>query len=93
VFPWQDEIACFMLNPTRNLQPDGQNPLDLLVVAPTMTDLDKDGGGDFYARRPKGSLDTSGDYFIWTTNMAGPGHRLDMFIVKVPKGALINAQH
>ena len=29
----------------------------------------------------------------WTTNIAGHGHRLDMFIVKVPKDTLVNAHH
>ena len=94
---YQDEIVCFMLNPER-YEPVGnppQSPLDVLVVAPVMTDLDQDGGAnspDDYGREPKGSLDITGDYFIWTTNMAGHGHRLDAFIVKVPKDALLNGR-
>src|SRR5207247_1791934 len=31
---------------------------------------------------PKGNLDVTGSYFIWTSNMGG--NRLDAFIVKVP---------
>jgi hypothetical protein len=42
---------------------------------------------------PKGAVDISGEYFIWTTNMAGHGNRLDMFIVQIPKDTLLNAQH
>jgi hypothetical protein len=77
-----DEIVCFSLNPNRNA--DGS--LDVLVVGQVMTDLDATGGrdvaGDDYTQRPKGNLDVTGRYFIWTTNMGG--NRLDAFIVKVP---------
>jgi hypothetical protein len=51
-----------------------------------MTDLDAPGGADFdgddYEQTPKGNLDVTGRYFIWTTNMGGD--RLDAFLVKVP---------
>ena len=77
-----DEIVCFSLNPNRN--PDGS--LDVLVVGQVMTDLDATGGRDFngddYSQLPKGNLDVTGRYFIWTTNMGGG--RLDAFLVKVP---------
>jgi hypothetical protein len=77
-----DEIVCFSLNSKRNA--DGS--LDVLVVGPVMTDLDATGGRDFagddYTQLPKGNLDVTGRYFIWTTNMGG--NRLDAFIVKVP---------
>jgi len=83
-----DEIVCFPLNPNRN--PDGS--LDVLVVTQVMTDLDAPGGGggDDYAQMPKGNLDVTGGYFIWTTNMGG--NRLDAFIVKVPAGLLMGGQ-
>jgi hypothetical protein len=68
----QNEILCFRL--------DGS--LEQLVVAPVMTNLDASGGGDDYSKAPKGNLDVTGQYFIWTTNMGGG--RLDAFIVKVP---------
>jgi hypothetical protein len=78
-----DEIVCFPLNSRRNA--DGS--LDVLVVAPVMTDLDAAGGrdvfGDDYPQLPKGNLDVTGTYFIWTTNMGGD--RLDTFLVKVPQ--------
>jgi hypothetical protein len=77
-----DEIVCFSLDPNRNA--DGS--LDVLVVGPVMTDLDalggRDANGDDYTQLPKGNLDVTGRYFIWTTNMGGD--RLDAFIVKVP---------
>jgi hypothetical protein len=70
--PHANEILCFPL--------DGS--LRVLVVAPVMTDLDARGGGDDYAKLPKGNLDVTGRYFIWTSNVGGD--RLDAFIVKVP---------
>ena len=68
-----NEIICFSL--------DGSNESSL-VVAPVMTNLDASGGGDEYAMAPKGNLDVTGQYFIWTSNM--DGSRLDAFLVKVP---------
>jgi hypothetical protein len=70
--PRANEILCFPL--------DGS--LRVLVVAPVMTDLDAAGGGDDYAKLPKGNLDVTGRYFIWTSNVGGD--RLDAFVVKVP---------
>ena len=66
------EIFCYRL--------DGS--LDVMVVAPVMTDLNAAGGGDDYGKAPKGNLDVTGGYFIWTSNTGG--NRLDAFIVKVP---------
>jgi hypothetical protein len=57
-----------------------------MVVAPVMTNLDAPGGGDDYSKRPKGNLDVTGRYFIWTTNLGG--NRLDAFVVKVPSQLL-----
>ena len=84
-----DEIICFPLDPNRN--PDGS--LDVLVVAQVMTDLDASGGrddGSDYSQLPKGNLDVTGGYFVWTTNMGG--NRLDAFIVKVPASRLMGGQ-
>lgn len=84
-----DEIVCFSLDPGRNQ--DGS--LDVLVVAQVLTDLDALGGndldGDDYEQMPKGNLDVTGRYFIWTTNMGGD--RLDAFLVKVPADLLTGA--
>ena len=78
----EDEIICFPLDAARN--PDGS--LSVLVVAPVMTDLDAPGGGDGdgddYEQTPKGNLDVTGQYFLWTTNLGGG--RLDAFLVKIP---------
>jgi hypothetical protein len=68
----QNELVCFRLDTS----------YDQLVVAPIMTNLDAPGGGNDYAKTPKGNLDISGKYFIWTTNLGG--NRLDAFLVKVP---------
>jgi len=77
-----DEIVCFPLDPAHNA--DGS--LEVLVVAPVMTDLDAAGGrdddGDDYEQTPKGNLDVTGRYFLWTTNLGGD--RLDAFLVKIP---------
>jgi hypothetical protein len=71
--PRVNEIVCFRL--------DGS--FDTLVVAPNLTDLNAAGGGaDDYSKLPKGNLDITGEYFIWTAN-AGTG-RLDAYLVKIP---------
>ena len=68
-----NEIVCYRL--------DGS--LQVLVVAPNMTDLNAPGGGaDAYSKRPKGNIDITGQYFLWTSNMGG--NRADVFIVRVP---------
>ena len=77
-----DEIVCFPLDANRNS--DGS--LDVLAVAQVMTDLDALGGrddnGDDYEQLPKGNLDVTGRYFIWTSNLGGD--RLDAVLVKIP---------
>jgi hypothetical protein len=70
--PRVGEIVCFRL--------DGS--LRTIVVAPVMTDLDAAGGESEYWRLPKGNLDVTGEYFIWTAN--GGGDRLDAYIVRIP---------
>jgi hypothetical protein len=75
--PRVNEIVCFRLDGSRNV----------LIVAPNMTDLNASGGGsDDYSKRPKGNLDPTGEYFIWTTNMGGG--RNDAFIVRIPQQKL-----
>jgi hypothetical protein len=77
----QNEITCFKLSSAL--------PLQQLIVAPVMTDQAATGGGtgggcfdNTYCKFPKGNLDISGNYFIWTSNL-GVG-RLDAFLVEVP---------
>ncbi len=83
---WQKEagqngqVVCFKL--------DGS--LDTLVVAPILTDVNASGGGDEYGKYPKGNLDPTGQYFIWTSNLGGS--RLDALIVRVPSQLLSGAQ-
>jgi hypothetical protein len=67
-----NEVVCFPLSGTK----------ETLVVAPVMTSLSAGGGGDTYGKSPKGNLDVTGRYFIWTSNMRSD--RLDVFLVKVP---------
>ena len=75
----QNEITCFRIDNTH----------DQLIVAPVMTDPNASGGCcDFYARQPKGNLDITGRYFIWTTNLGG--NRMDAFLVKVPSQLLVS---
>ena len=74
--PRANEIVCFLLN----------DSLRVLVVAPVMTDMTAPGGGDAYSKLPKGNLDVTGQYFVWTSNMASG--RVDAFIVKVPAQVL-----
>lgn len=74
--PRLNEIVCFRLDTS----------MDVLIVAPVMTNLNAAGGdgggcGD-YCKLPKGNLDVTGKYFLWTSNMGG--NRQDAFIVKVP---------
>lgn len=70
--PRANELVCFRLDTSD----------DVLVVAPTMTDLDASGGGSDYAKNPKANLDVTGEYVIWTSNMSA--NRLDAFLVRVP---------
>ena len=76
-----DEVVCFSLDPNRNS--DGS--LDVLVLGQVMTDLNAiggdDGSGD-YAKLPKGNMDVTGRYFLWTTNLGCD--RLDAVLVKIP---------
>lgn len=69
---WANEVICFTL--------DGS--LKTLVVAPVMTDMNSSVGGDDYNKEPKGNLDPTGHYFIWTSNTGGT--RRDAYLVKVP---------
>lgn len=71
-FAHANEIICFKLSGTT----------ETLVVAPVMVDLNASGGGDYYGKLPKGNLDVTGQYFIWSSNMRSD--RLDVFMVKVP---------
>lgn len=67
-----NEIICFGLDGSKRT----------VVVAPVMTDLNASGGGSDYGKSPKGNLDVTGQYFIWSSNMGGD--RLDVFVAKVP---------
>jgi hypothetical protein len=58
VGPRANEIVAFPL--------DGS--LQVLVLAPTLVDLDAPGGGDDYGKFPKANVDAAGEYVLWTSN-------------------------
>ena len=87
ITPQSNDIVCFMLNSA--VAPASEQ---VLVVAPVMTDLNATGGNATcpsctdYAKDPKGNIDPTGQYFFWTSNIAGS--RLDAFIVQIPSQLL-----
>lgn len=54
-----------------------------------MRKLDASGGGQPYGKLPKGNLDVTGRYSMWTCNLATD--RLDAFIVKLPVQILLDS--
>jgi hypothetical protein len=72
-----NELVCFRL--------DGS--YDTLIVAPIMTDFAAAGGRDDYSKLPKASVDVSGRYAVWTSNMGTD--RMDAFIAKIPSQLLM----
>jgi hypothetical protein len=78
--PRANEIVCIRL--------DGS--LATLVAAPVMTDLDAAGGGvnDDDIKQPYGTLDPTGEYFLWLSNTGGS--RLDAFLVHVPAALFVD---
>jgi hypothetical protein len=75
--PRANEVICYRLD----------SSMDTLIVAPIMTNMDAAGGGsDDYSKLPKGNLDISGQFFMWSSNLGGD--RLDVFIAKVPANQL-----
>ncbi|HEY2943403.1 MAG TPA: hypothetical protein VGN09_13290, partial [Vicinamibacteria bacterium] len=77
--PRANELVCFRLDGSR----------EALVVTQSMTDLSTPEGGDGYRKLSKGSLDVTGGYFLWVTNMGGG--RADAFMVKVPAHLLLTS--
>lgn len=75
-YPRANEIVCFRLDTSQ----------DVLVVAPVLTNMGT-GGGDSYTLSPKGNIDVTGGYFIWTSNLGG--NRLDALLVEVPGQLLV----
>jgi hypothetical protein len=76
--PHQNEITVVRMN-------DGGQQL---IVAPVMTNMNAAGGGaDPYYKLPKGNVDLTGKYFMWSSNLGG--NRLDVFVVHVPTQLLI----
>jgi hypothetical protein len=71
--PRVNEVGCFRF--------DGSQTA--LMLAPVMTDMNTtSAGGDDYQQLPKGNMDPTGTYYIWSTNLGT--NRTDVFMVKVP---------
>ena len=68
-----DEIVCVPLDGERNA--DGS--LGVLEIGQVMSDVNAPDGQDYdnddYEQLPKGNIDVSGGYLIWTTNSAAIG--------------------
>ena len=77
--PRANEIVGFRL--------DGS--LECVVIAPVLTDMNAPGGGNEYAKLPKGNLDFGGEWFCWTSNAGGAF--LDAFLVQVPTPLLVGS--
>lgn len=82
----RNEIGCSLM--------DGSATNLDLIVAPVMSNVNGTGGkyarggGDAnYGLYPKGNIDVTGKYFIWTSNHHS--NRLDAFLVKVPSQLLL----
>jgi hypothetical protein len=76
----ENEVVCFRLDQS----------YDTLIVAPIMTNPKAPGDCDDYCKMPKGNLDVTGRYFIWTSNLGGS--RMDAFIAKIPSQMLFPRQ-
>lgn len=96
--PLAQQMACGSYHASYNLSPyDMNNEITCvrldgssqqLIVAPVLTDPNRPAClADQYTCMPKGNIDVTGHYFIWTTNLGGD--RLDAFLVKVPSDVLI----
>lgn len=81
--PFANQVYCFYL--------DGTTPTDQLqslVVAPTLTNFSDTGcGPNIYEQEPKGNIDFTGHYFIWSANLDS-NTNCQVFIVRIPTGQL-----
>jgi hypothetical protein len=84
IYGWQNELGCARLDFSAQQ----------LIVAPVMTDPNASGGGvasngcfdNFYCKHPFATIDRTGEYLMWTTNMGT--NRLDAYLVHIPKQLL-----
>lgn len=81
--PFANQVFCYDLDPT--VAPEDQQSL---VIAPTMINVDKTGYGDgYYANLPKGNIDYTGHYFMWSANLDS-NDNCQVFLVKIPTSRL-----
>ncbi len=81
--PFANQVFCYYLD--SSVAPADQKSL---VLAPTMIDPTKTGcPGGAYGQNPKGNIDPTGHYFIWSANL-GSNNNCQVFIVKIPTSQL-----
>ena len=82
VKPFANQVFCYTLDTSI---PAAQKKA--LVVAPTMTNATASGGcadgNGAYGNEPKGNIDPTGHYFIWSANLDSTDN-CQIFIVKIP---------
>lgn len=81
--PFSDQIACFSVAPNQK-----QSALTAVVVAPVMSYDNATGcGSSEYANEPKGNIDYTGHYFIWSSNLDS-NTNCQVFLSILPVGLL-----
>jgi len=81
--PFANQVFCFYMDPS--VAPANQKSL---VIAPTMVNKAKTGcPGGVYGQEPKGNIDPTGHYFIWSANLDS-NNNCQVFIVKIPTSQL-----
>lgn len=78
-----NQIYCFYLGAGTSV-----DQLQSLVIAPTLTNFAKTGCGSIsYAQQPKGNIDFTGHYFIWSANLDS-NTNCQVFVVRIPTAQL-----
>ena len=80
----QDELVCVRMDASYRQ----------LIVAPLLTNALGTGGtwqAGTYATQPKGNIDVTGRYFIWSANLGTS--RMDIFLTKIPSDKFDDVQN
>ena len=83
--PFSNQVYCYYLSASSS-----STPKQAFVIAPTMirdtaTGGCANGNGE-YGNQPKGNIDPTGHYFIWSANL-DTTNNCQVFIVKIPTGS------
>ena len=82
VKPFSNQVFCYNID--SSVAPADQRTL---IVAPTMSNSTASGGcadgNGAYGNEPKGNIDPTGHYFIWSSNLDSTDN-CQIFIVKIP---------